>query len=51
MIRLEELKNFNEQLGDQEFKAKWVRIIFTHNETRMSYYVKISLVERILKLS
>ena len=50
MTSLEELKRFNEQLGEPEFKAKWVRLIFTNNETRMPQYVKISVVERILKL-
>ena len=36
MTTLDKLKKFNDQLADHEFKAKWVRIIFTNNETRMS---------------
>ena len=35
MTTLDKLKKFNDQLADHEFKAKWVRIIFTNNETRM----------------
>jgi len=35
MTLLEELKRLNEQLGELEFKAKWVRLIFTNNEIRM----------------